>query len=169
MGGSRVKLRVFTLRFDPARGAFDDEELRAFLDTAEVIERQTHFFQHEQAPWLAIVVAYRPCEPAPRSATAQRRAEVERAHDRREELTRRLDEVERRRFDALRAWRATRARADGVPIYLVLTNRQLAAIAQAFPRSKPELGAIDGVGEGKLRAFGDEVLAALASVGEITP
>jgi DNA helicase-2/ATP-dependent DNA helicase PcrA len=66
-------------------------------------------------------------------------------------------------FDALAAWRRTRARAEEVPAYIVFHNAVLAAIAEARPRSLRELAAVAGVGPSKLERYGDEVLEVVAA------
>jgi len=67
-------------------------------------------------------------------------------------------------FDALKAWRLTRARQDDVPAYLVFHNSTLEEIAARKPRSLDELAAVPGVGPAKLERYGEGVLAALAQV-----
>ncbi len=64
-------------------------------------------------------------------------------------------------FDALKAWRLTRARQDDVPAYLVFHNTTLEEIAARRPRSLDELAAVPGVGPAKLERYGEGVLAAL--------
>ena len=66
-------------------------------------------------------------------------------------------------FDALKAWRLERARADDVPAYLVFHNMTLEEIAARRPRSLDELAAVPGVGPAKLERYGEGVLAALAA------
>jgi len=66
-------------------------------------------------------------------------------------------------FEALKAWRLGRARADEVPAYLVFHNATLAEIAGRRPRSLAELAEVPGVGPQKLERYGEEVLAALAA------
>jgi ATP-dependent DNA helicase RecQ len=63
---------------------------------------------------------------------------------------------------ALRAWRLERARADGVPAYVVFHDRTLAEIELAAPVSIGELAAISGVGPAKLERYGTDVLAVLS-------
>ena len=60
---------------------------------------------------------------------------------------------------ALRAWRARRAKADGVPAYVVVNDRHLRGIAIARPATPSELIACDGIGPTKLERYGDEILA----------
>jgi DNA helicase-2/ATP-dependent DNA helicase PcrA len=64
-------------------------------------------------------------------------------------------------FEALKAWRLTRARAEEVPAYLIFHNSTLAEIAGRRPASLAELAAVPGVGPQKLERYGEEVLAAL--------
>jgi DNA helicase-2/ATP-dependent DNA helicase PcrA len=63
--------------------------------------------------------------------------------------------------DALKAWRRERAKADGVPAYVVLHDSTLAEIAARAPGSLFELGRIKGMGPTKLERYGDEILAVL--------
>jgi DNA helicase-2/ATP-dependent DNA helicase PcrA len=64
---------------------------------------------------------------------------------------------------ALRRWRRERALADGVPAFIVLHDRTLAAIAARRPASRSELAGIPGIGPAKLDRYGDDVLRALAA------
>ncbi len=64
-------------------------------------------------------------------------------------------------LDRLRRWRLETARAAGVPAYVVFHDTTLAAIASARPTSLAELLRVSGVGESKLRKYGDEVLEVL--------
>jgi DNA helicase-2/ATP-dependent DNA helicase PcrA len=63
--------------------------------------------------------------------------------------------------DALKAWRRERARADGVPAYVVLHDSTLAEIAAKNPQSLLELSRVKGMGPTKLERYGDELLAVL--------
>ena len=67
-------------------------------------------------------------------------------------------------FDALRAWRLERAKADEVPAYVVFHNATLAEIAERKPRTLAELASVPGVGPAKLERYGEDLLAALARV-----
>ena len=61
-------------------------------------------------------------------------------------------------FDALRAWRREQASLQGVPPYVIFHDRTLAEIAGARPSSLQALGAVGGVGQGKLDRYGEAVL-----------
>ena len=64
-------------------------------------------------------------------------------------------------FDALRAWRRDEAARQHLPPYVIFHDRTLAEIAMRKPGGLPALGAISGVGEGKLERYGEAVLAVL--------
>jgi len=64
-------------------------------------------------------------------------------------------------MDRLRRWRLETARAAGVPAYVVFHDSTLAAIAVAQPTSLADLIRVPGVGDSKLRKYGDEVLEVL--------
>ncbi|MDX2183778.1 MAG: ATP-dependent DNA helicase RecQ [Gemmatimonadaceae bacterium] len=65
------------------------------------------------------------------------------------------------RFDALREWRASEARAAQVPAFVVFPDRTLRAIAEAAPKRLADLSHIPGVGPSKLDRYGESVLHVL--------
>jgi DNA helicase-2/ATP-dependent DNA helicase PcrA len=78
------------------------------------------------------------------------------------ELVPGLDSDERDLFAQLKAWRLERARSQGVPAYVVFTDRTLEAIVSARPSSPEGLLEVPGVGPAKLEAYGDDLLDLLA-------
>ena len=148
--------RVVTLRFDPQLEAFDDGPLQEFLKAREVFAIRDHFFVRNEVPYLAVLVTY---GPQPRSAEP---APADKARPRDASWRALVSEEDLPLFNALRDWRAERAKRDGVPPYLVCTNRQLAEMVSSRPGSMHRLGAIAGIGKAKLENYGQELLALLA-------
>ena len=64
-------------------------------------------------------------------------------------------------FEQLRAWRATTAREQGVPAYVIFHDSTLREIAARRPVSLAELGTVSGIGENKLAKYGQQVLDTL--------
>jgi ATP-dependent DNA helicase RecQ len=62
-------------------------------------------------------------------------------------------------FEALRGWRLEQARTQGVPAYVILHDRTLAAIAQSRPASLAALARVDGIGATKLERYGEAIVA----------
>ena len=65
------------------------------------------------------------------------------------------------RFNALRDWRATMAREQNVPAYVIFHDSTLRAIAEAAPDDLDDLSRIPGIGSSKLDRYGDAVLQQL--------
>lgn len=66
-------------------------------------------------------------------------------------------------FEALRAWRTEQAREQAVPAYVVFADATLRALASARPGTLSELDGITGIGAKKREAYGEAVLAVIAS------
>ena len=69
-------------------------------------------------------------------------------------------------FEALRTWRRDRAKAQGVPPYVIFHDSTLRAVALAKPGSLLSLSAIEGIGDTKLERHGESLLDALAQAME---
>ncbi|MCY4194526.1 MAG: ATP-dependent DNA helicase UvrD2 [bacterium] len=67
-------------------------------------------------------------------------------------------------FEALKAWRLERSRADDVPAYVVFSNATLVELAIRRPTTDAGLRAISGIGPAKLAAYGQEVKEVLNQV-----
>jgi ATP-dependent DNA helicase RecQ len=73
-----------------------------------------------------------------------------------------LDASAQALFEALRRYRLGVARAEGVPPYLVASDRTLREIARLRPRGREELLLAHGIGPAKLERYGAELLAVVA-------
>lgn len=151
-----MQLKLITVRYDPSIGSFPVNPLADI--EGEVISAVEHFFEQGGLPHLLLVVHYRAIRPlreaAPSAAVMSRPAEVV--------VHAQLSVSEQELFDRLRAWRNSRAQADGVPPYVLLTNRQVAAVARRRPGTLTALREVEGIGEAKAGRFGSEVLAVVA-------
>jgi superfamily II DNA helicase RecQ len=66
-------------------------------------------------------------------------------------------------FSRLRDWRKSVAEKEGVPVYTVLTNEQLAQMVQKQVKSKAGLKEIEGVGDARVEKYGDALVQLLAA------
>jgi DNA helicase-2/ATP-dependent DNA helicase PcrA len=71
---------------------------------------------------------------------------------------RRAREVDSPLMTALREWRLTAARSDGVPAYVVATDALLQEIVDQKPATLPALRRIKGMGPSRLARYGQELL-----------
>lgn len=58
----------------------------------------------------------------------------------------------------LRAWRSSKAESERLPIYMILTNEQMAEIVRRLPASKAALAGMSGM-DMRAERYGDEILA----------
>jgi len=72
-----------------------------------------------------------------------------------------LSEQEFASFDRLRRLRKEIAEQQGVPVYAVFTNEQLAAMVKKPPSSVKDIGSIVGVGEARVKQYGEAFLTLL--------
>jgi ATP-dependent DNA helicase RecQ len=68
-------------------------------------------------------------------------------------------DVDRALFERLRTWRREEAAERGVPPFVIFGDRTLREIAARAPKNRTELRAIHGVGDAKLEAFAQAILA----------
>jgi len=64
-------------------------------------------------------------------------------------------------FSRLREWRKTVAEKEGVPVYVVLSNEQLAQMVRKRVTTKAGLKEIEGVGEARVEKYGEALLERL--------
>jgi DNA helicase-2/ATP-dependent DNA helicase PcrA len=69
-----------------------------------------------------------------------------------------IDPADRPLFDELRSWRMQRAKAAGVPAYVIFDDKTLVALAARRPRDRVALRSVPGIGPVKSERFAGEVL-----------
>ena len=146
-----MKLKVFTFRFTESADGFDDKPLQDFIADKEVIDFSEHFFVHEKTPYLTVLLSYRSLDH-----------DEKRKVYRREDPRKALDEKEKEAYDALRTWRAARARQEGIPTYMIANNKQLARMIKLRATTKASLASVNGIGEAKITQYGEEILRTIA-------
>jgi len=158
-----MRIKVFTLKINEASGDFDDESMQEFLADKEVVDCENHFFIHERTPYLALIISYRDV------ATDERKKKTMSARSERKDPREDLDDTEKKVFDALRLWRATRSRQNGVPPYIVASNSQLAKFVKLRADTKAALMKADGFGEVKAEQYGQEIIKIIAESFQPSP
>jgi len=72
-------------------------------------------------------------------------------------------------FDELRSLRKEQASEQGVPPYVIFTDRTLHEMARFFPASEAEMLQITGVGETRLARYGKQFMDAIRTFREVHP
>lgn len=145
-------IRILTLPFNPESEAFDDEPVTRFLVNKRVRRLEPQFFQTNGRAYWTVLIEYEPVLTA---------AEVTQAKDQPA-----LDETQQALLRRLRAWRRERADRDGLPVFLVATNRQLTTVAERQPRTLEALRQIDGFGKKKVERYGKDIITVVATADQ---
>ncbi len=136
--------------------AAHESELNAFLRANRLLAVHREFVPQGGDSFWAIVVEYLGGEPqAKHGKTFRGKVDYQQI----------LDEQQFALFKKLRELRKKIAEDDGVPVYTIFTNEQLAAMVQRQVTSKSAMGEIEGVGEGKLQKYAERFLALLEGDG----
>ena len=144
-----MQLKLFIL---PVKNLSAPEgEMNAFLRSHRMLAVKKEFVSDGENSFWTFCVEY--LESAPAAAggpNASGRPKV----DYKELLKPEEFEV----FSRLREWRKVAAEKESVPVYVVFTNEQLAAMVKKKVGSKAALKEIEGVGEARVEKYGDAVL-----------
>ncbi|MBF0419467.1 MAG: HRDC domain-containing protein [Magnetococcales bacterium] len=155
-----MNVRVFTLKLNALTGCFDDSEVRAFTSDKDVHSIRDHAFVHQGMPYLVLIVTYHAANGSESSVPTGKNH----ANERDEAWRKTLKDADMPIFNTLREWRAKKAREEGVPPYFVCTNKQLADVIHLRPENMTTLAKVDGFGEGRLKKYGQEILAVLGKI-----
>ncbi len=139
-----MRLKVVTLPYVDSLGGFSQQAVDQACASGGLTEVRDHFFIHRGVPHLALVMFI---DDAGTAA-----ARIGKAPE--DDPGRELPEALQSLYRTLRNWRNERAKADGVPAYVVLRNAQLAEICRKLPRSLAALRQIEGFGEGTCEKYG---------------
>jgi superfamily II DNA helicase RecQ len=128
------------------------DELNAFIKSHRVVNVEKRLIDGERSTGWVFLVEYgaeNKNQGAP--ATAPR-------VDYREVLT----DQEYALFDKLRQLRKEIAEKQGIPVYAVFTNDNLAGMVRKIPKTPGELLALPGIGESRVKQYGSAFLNALS-------
>ena len=140
----------------PVIGGDEAEELNRFLRSVRVLNVHREFVSHGDASFWAVAVEYLPGEAGSRG---KREAGAERVDFRAV-----LSPEDFSLFARLREWRKEVGVAEGVPVYTIFTNEQLAEMARRRPSTRTALAEVDGIGKGRIEKYGEAVLGVVAEV-----
>jgi len=143
--------KIITIPFDRNAKSFDEDILNRLLANKQLKTYRAELMRDGGEYFWTVFVEYDPLVEQPS-----------------EKETLGLDESQRLLFDRLRAWRKETAEKDGVPVYIVATNRQLSDIVRAAPESLEALKGIKGFGNSKISKYGKDVVALIQAFYEKT-
>ena len=133
--------KIVTIPFDRKTNGFDEEALTKFVLNKRIKSCQPEFFQDGGDNYWTVFLEYDPLVEVTSKAESER-----------------LDDPQRILLERLKAWRKERAEKDGVPVYIVGTNKELIDIVSSTPKSLEALKNIKGFGKSKISKYGKEII-----------
>jgi len=133
-----MAFEIITIPFNPVQGNFDPDILKDFTMNKKIQSWQAQFFQKDGKAYWTLFIEYDPLlKDKPHVA---------------------LSESQQHLYIKLAEWRKTRAEKDGLPVFIIATNKDLEIIAYKAPRTKAALQQIKGFGKKKIEKYADDIL-----------
>jgi superfamily II DNA helicase RecQ len=129
------------------------EDLNAFLRGHRILHIQRELVTESGGAWWAFCVEYLPLIAGGTTANGSGKGKI----DYREKLSPDDFAV----FSTLRQIRKEVAERDGVPVYAVFTNEQIAEMVTTKTNSLAALRKINGVGDARIEKYGERFVTAL--------
>jgi len=147
-----MPLQFFKVRVnDPGP---EQARLNAFLNSHRILQVRQEFCTGEDPAW-AVSVDYM------EGVTNSRRSGEAVGKTGRIDYREVLDASDFILYAKLRDLRKSLSESEGVPLFTIFTNEQLAAMVQAKCRVLADLKSIAGIGEGRVSKYGETFLNAL--------
>jgi superfamily II DNA helicase RecQ len=121
------------------------DELNVFLKTYRIVNVEKRLIDGERGTGWVFLVEYGTDGKSQFNTQSQQRIDYREV----------LNESEYAVFDKLRNIRKELAEKQGIPVYAVFTNDQLAGMVKKQPKTARELQSIAGIGEARVKQYGD--------------
>ena len=136
--------KIITIPFDRKMQGFDDEILSSFVLNKKIKSYQSVFFNDSSDSYWTVFVEYDPLiESSPAESD--------------------LDDTQKILYDQLKIWRKERAEKEGVPVYIIATNKELANLVKTSPKTLESFKNIKGFGKSKASKYGEEIIAIITA------
>jgi superfamily II DNA helicase RecQ len=150
-----MQFKIFTIPADDDDGTFI-EEVNKFLRSHKVLEVEQQLSRGKTGDNWRFCVKYLANSPSAETAKPQGISRI----DYRETL----DEATFARFSLLREGRKKIAEEEGMPVFAIFTNEELAGIAALDEMTVSNLTQIKGIGDKKAERFGKRLVEYYSSI-----
>ncbi|MCR9102099.1 MAG: HRDC domain-containing protein [bacterium] len=140
-----MQVKVFTIPV--LSGERENEELNAFLRSKRVLQEEHYLVESEGGPLWCFCIKYLEVGETPAKSRAER-------VDYREVL----DAEGFQRYSAFREIRKKIAEEDGLKVFQVFTNRELAELAKLEGLTVEAMNKVPGIGKKKLERFAERFI-----------
>jgi len=138
-----MKLQYASFLLPLHSGSAEQDDLNRFLRSHRIVQTRKKLVAAKDISYWAILVEY--LDNAEKNASEPAKSKVDY-----KEI---LNAGDFALFSKLREVRKKLAEDNGLPVYAVCTNEQLAAMAKRRPKSLTECMQIEGIGQGKVEKY----------------
>lgn len=137
-----MAFKILTIKFDSEKELFIDEEIDKFLINKKLKSYEVRFFSEKNSHYWTLFIEY---------------DEIIDKKNRTPEVIKLTDE-EKHFLLRLKELRKNLADKNGVPVYVVATNKELLGVVKNKPKTLESLKNIDGFGKRKLEKYGKDLI-----------
>ena len=151
-------IKIFTIEFNAQSKSFDDAEIVAFLKDKVLLSVKDYLIEEGGKKFLAVVITF--------SVKEQRELIGAKNVGQSKDWEKLINVDNQPLFEALKNWRRDESKRQGLPPFIIFTNKQLADITVMGPKTLNHLSQVDGVGPQKLNRYGDLILSLVERYNE---
>jgi len=129
---------ILTIPFDRKQGCFDPDVIKDVTINKKVLHWQAHFFQSDGNIYWTVFLEYDPLLKDNPLVS--------------------LSDAQQHLYRNLAVWRKERSEKEGIPPFLIASNKDLEMIAYKAPKTKAQLQQFKGFGKKKIEKYADEIL-----------
>jgi superfamily II DNA helicase RecQ len=137
----------------------EEAELNQFLRSVKVMQIQREFINQGESSYWGFAIEY---YGSPYNS-GQTEGQFEKGGKPKIDYRDVLSPEDFAVYLKIRDWRKTTSDKEGIPVYHILTNDQAAKISEKRVKTKAELKAIGGIGDGKMSKYSEAILQIVAS------
>lgn len=130
------------------------EEMNSFLRGRKIVEVEKHFYTMQNSAFWTFCISY--IDEISNNNTQPKKEKIDYKDI--------LDEKSFEKFVELREMRKDIAQKEGVPVYAVFTNEEMANIAKLDSLSLTALQSVNGIGEKRVEKYGKAVIETLSKI-----
>jgi len=149
-GVMAIQYRVFAL---PAKGNPEvEQEINQFLNSIHAITIHREFVNNGDNSYFTMLIEYT-TNPASKQYST-----ISDSKKKKTDYRDVLSPEDFALYAKIREWRKETAQKQAVQLYTILTNEQMAIIAEKKITDKKNLGEIDGFGDARMKNYSDQII-----------
>lgn len=160
-----MKIKSFIIRLNSDFYSSDQEKINSFLENVNFVKSSVSFVDEKSKFWT-ILIHYKDSDSTENGLkfkdedTTTSQTQIISIKAEKTELNPEQTELAQH----LKEWRRQRGEKERLPLFMIITNSDIEAIAKVRPSRIEDFFGLKGFGERKIARYGEEIIALLNSV-----